>query len=154
MSKFSDILVKGNIDRTSCRTNKKDTKTLVLKIVEMETVTGTGTGFGEFSNSSNITTESKIVEMETVTVNFTGNRLRRFFQDLCNTTTEPTSVEETFKWTNDEIARLIQIIFRPILVIVGTIGNGLTIYIMRRTPLKHLSTCFYMVILAFADSSK
>ena len=91
--------------------------------------------------------------METVTVNFTGTGFGDF-SDLCNTTTEPTSVEETFKWTNAEIARLIQIIFRPILVIVGTVGNCLTIYIMRRTSLRNLSSCFYMVILALADSSK
>ena len=71
-----------------------------------------------------------------------------------NITTGPTPVEESFKWTKHEIVRLIQIIFRPILLIVGTIGNGLTIYIMRRTSLKHLSTCFYMVVLALADSSK
>ena len=71
-----------------------------------------------------------------------------------NTTTEPTSIEEPFKWTNAEIARLIQIILRPILIIVGTIGNGLTIYIMRKTSLKHLSSCFYMVILALVDLSK
>ena len=82
-----------------------------------------GTGFGEFLTSSNITTG-------------------------------PTSVEESFKWTNAEIDRLIQLIFRPILIIVGTVGNGLTIYIMRRTSLKHLSTCFYMFVLAVADSSK
>ena len=76
------------------------------------------------------------------------------FSNLSNITTESTFVEKTFKWTTAEIARLIQIIFRPILIIVGTIGNGLTIYIMRRTSLKHLSTCFYMVVLAVADSSK
>ena len=81
------------------------------------------TGFGEFINSSNITTEY-------------------------------TPFEEPFEWTNAEIARLIQIIFRPILIIVGTIGNGLTIYIMRKTALKYLSTCFYMFVLALADTSK
>ena len=43
-----------------------------------------------------------------------------------NTTTEPVSVGETFKWTDAEITRLIQIIFRP---------------------LKNLSTCFYMFVL-------
>ena len=74
-------------------------------------------GFGEFSNSSNITTEL-------------------------------TSLEGSFKWTDAEIVRLIQIIFRPILIIVGTVGNGLTIYIMRRTSLKHLSSCYYMAVLA------
>ena len=77
-----------------------------------------GSGFGDFSNSSNTTSE------------------------------------ERFKWTNTEITRLIQIIFRPILVIVGTVGNGLTIYIMRRTSLKYVSSCFYMFVLALADTSK
>ena len=77
-----------------------------------------GSGFGEFSNSSNTTSE------------------------------------ERFKSTNTKITRLIQIIFRPILVIVGTVGNGLTIYIMRRTSLKHLSTCFNMFVFALADTSK
>ena len=72
------------------------------------------------------------------------------FSNSSNPTTGLTPVEET----NGEIARLIQIIFRPILVIVGTIGNCLTIYIMRRTSLKYLSSCFYMVVLALADSSK
>ena len=91
--------------------------------------------------------------METVTVNSTGTDFGDF-SSSSNTTTEPTSFEETFIPTYAEIAWLIQIIFRPILIIVGTIGNGLTIYIMRRTSLKHLSSCFYMVVLALADSSK
>ena len=92
--------------------------------------------------------------METeVTFNCSGFGFKEFLNSS-KFTTEPTSVEESFKWTNAEIARMIQIIFRPILIIVGTIGNGLTIYIMRRTSMKHLSTCFYMVVLALADSSK
>ena len=95
----------------------------MIKMEIAVTLNYTGIGFGEFSNSS-------------------------------NTSTESTFVEDTFRWTNAEIARLIQIIFRPILVIVGTIGNCLTIYIMRRTSLRNLSSCFYMVILALADSSK
>ena len=76
------------------------------------------------------------------------------FSNSSNITTGPTSVEESFKWTKAEITRFIQILNSPILLIVGTIGNGLTIYIMRRTSLKHLSSCFYMVVLALADSSK
>ena len=92
--------------------------------------------------------------METeVTVNYSGTGFGEFINSS-NTTTEPTLGEETFKWTKTEIDRLIHIIFRPIFIIVGTIGNGLTIYIMRTTSLRHLSTCFYMVILALADSSK
>ena len=62
--------------------------------------------------------------------------------------------EVLFKWTNKEIARMIQIIVRPILIIIGTIGNGLTFYIMRRTSLKDVSSCFYMSVLALADTRK
>ena len=71
-----------------------------------------------------------------------------------NTTTESFIGEETSKWTNAEIARLIQIIFRPILIIVGTAGNCLSFYVMSRTSLKDVSSCFYMSILALADTSK
>ena len=51
-----------------------------------------------------------------------------------------------------EIVRIIDLIVKPILVLFGTIGNGLSFYIMRRTSLKSLSTCFYMAILALADT--
>ena len=83
--------------------------------------------------------------------NFSENN----FEEVSNSfefTTQ--SIGETFKWTDEEIARLMHLIFRPILIIVGTVGNGLTIYIMRRTSLKYLSTCFYMVLLALVDTSK
>ena len=91
--------------------------------------------------------------METeATFNYSGTNFGGF-SNSSNSTTEAMSLEETFKWTNAEIARLIQIIFRPILIIVGTVGNGLTI-IMRKTSLKHLSCWFYMAVLALADSSK
>ena len=77
------------------------------------------------------------------------------FEDFSNSPNFTTlSVGETFKWTDEEIARMMHLIFRPILIIVGTVGNCLTIYIMRRTSLKYLSTCFYMVLLALVDTSK
>ena len=87
------------------------------------------------------------------TFNYSGTNFGDF-SNLSNTTIELKSTRESFKWTNTEIARLIQIIFRPILIIVGTIGNVMAIYIMRRTSLKYLSSCFYMVVLALADTSK
>ena len=62
--------------------------------------------------------------------------------------------KNAFKWTNEEIARLIQIVFRPILFTLGTVGNGLTVYIMRKSTLKDVSSCFYMSILALADTGK
>ena len=61
---------------------------------------------------------------------------------------------ETSKWTSAEITRLIQVIVRPVLLIVGSAGNGLTFYIMRRTSLKNVSSCFYMAVLALADTCK
>ena len=88
-----------------------------------------------------------------VTFNYSGTGLEEFLNSS-NISTEPTSVEESFKWTKNEIVKLIQVIFRPILITVGTVGNCLTIYIMRRTSLKYLSTCFYMVVLALPDTSK
>ena len=56
--------------------------------------------------------------------------------------------------TTVEIVRIIDLTIKPILVVFGTIGNGLSFYIMRRTSLKNLSTCFYMSILALADTGE
>ena len=68
--------------------------------------------------------------------------------------TNLTTFEYTSKWTNAEVARFLHIIVRAILLSFGTLGNCSTIYIMRRSSLKHLSSCFYMFILALADTSK
>ena len=90
----------------------------------------------------------------------TGLTLNYSFTDFTslynspNSTAEVSTREEPFEWTNAEIARLIQIIVRPILIAIGTIGNCLTIYIMRSTSLKDVSSCFYMSLLALADTSK
>ena len=60
-------------------------------------------------------------------------------------------------WTaskEEEIARMLNLVIRPVLIVFGTIGNGLSFYIMRQGPLKKMSTCFYLSILALADTSK
>ena len=51
-----------------------------------------------------------------------------------------------------EIARIIQIAVRPVLIVLGTVGNCLSFYVMRRGPLKKRSYCFYMAMLALADT--
>ena len=71
-----------------------------------------------------------------------------------NSISTSTVVQEEFKWTSEEIARWIHMIFRPVYLVIGTIGNGLTFYIMRKTSLKDVSSCFYMSLLALADTSK
>ena len=68
--------------------------------------------------------------------------------------TKFSEVDNPFVWNSKEIARLINIIVRPILVVFGTIGNGLSFFIMRRSSLKNLSTCFYMSILALTDTGE
>ena len=52
---------------------------------------------------------------------------------------------------NEEIVRLIQVVGRPPIIVLGTIGNLLTFFTMQRGSLKEQSTCFYMAILALAD---
>ena len=53
-----------------------------------------------------------------------------------------------------EMTRIIHVTVRPILIVFGTIGNLLSFYVMRRGSLKNASTCFYMSILALADTGK
>ena len=53
-----------------------------------------------------------------------------------------------------EAARLLVLITFPVIFIIGTIGNVLTFIVMQRGSLKHSSTCFYMAMLAVADTSK
>ena len=91
---------------------------------------------------------SDIFEMRTE-INLNNSTV--YFSEM---TELPNDDKETPQWFNEEITRLIQIITRPILIIVGSIGNGLTFYIMRRTSLKDVSSCFYMAVLALADTCK
>ena len=80
-----------------------------------------------------------------------------YSMDISNSSVNSTSsseVDDSFVWNSKEIARLINIIVRPILVVFGTIGNGLSFFIMRRSSLKNLSTCFYTSILALTDTGK
>ena len=68
--------------------------------------------------------------------------------------TETDDSTESTTWDNREIVRIIHVIVRPTVVVFGTIGNTLSFYIMRRSSLKRLSTCFYMSILALADTGE
>ena len=49
---------------------------------------------------------------------------------------------------------MILLISYPILIVFGTLGNSLVFVVMSRGSLKHVSTCFYMSILALADTGK
>ena len=54
----------------------------------------------------------------------------------------------------DETTRMVVVISFPIIIVLGTIGNALTFIVMRRGSLKRSSTCFYMAILAPADTGE
>ena len=54
----------------------------------------------------------------------------------------------------EELARILNLVIRPVLIVFGTIGNGLSFHIMRQGSLNKMSTCFYLSILAIADTSK
>ena len=47
-----------------------------------------------------------------------------------------------------------QVYIRPVLIVGGTVGNLLTFCVMRRGSMKKVSTCFYMAILALADTGR
>ena len=51
-----------------------------------------------------------------------------------------------------EVSRLLHVAIRPFLIVLGTYGNTVSFYIMRRGSLKEVSTCFYMAMLAIADT--
>ena len=53
-----------------------------------------------------------------------------------------------------DVSRMIIITTFPVIMLFGTIGNLLTFVVMQRGSLKHSSTCFYMAILALADTGK
>ena len=53
-----------------------------------------------------------------------------------------------------EISRWINTITYPVLIILGTVGNVLTFVVMQRGSLRNVPTCFYMAILALADTGE
>ena len=84
-----------------------------------------------------------------VTENSTAGHISNWTESLPNKAQESREDSEA-----EEIARILNLVIRPILIVFGTIGNGLSFYIMRQGSLKKMSTCFYLSILALADTSK
>ena len=53
-----------------------------------------------------------------------------------------------------EVFRQVKAIGFGTLIILGTIGNGLTFVVMQRGSLRNVSTCFYMAMLAIVDTGE
>ena len=87
-------------------------------------------------NSDDIFEMKTDINLNNSTVNFAG------YFNSSEITTMPNDGKETSQWFSEEITGLIQLITRPILIIVGSIGNSLTFYIMRRYSLKNVSSFF------------
>ena len=68
-----------------------------------------------------------------------------------NITIPPDESNGTTGYTTAEITLIVSYI---IIVIFGTIGNILTFIIMQKGSMKDVSTCFYMSILALADTGE
>ena len=65
--------------------------------------------------------------------------------DNCNTTADE---------LDKETVRLMRVIASPIIILFGTLGNVLILFVMRKERLKKTSICFYMSLLAVTDTGK
>ena len=100
------------------------------------------------------------MEFSTTLTNYTTRTTEMFnntsaiFNSYNTSTTEdPLNATETpISHDNKEVVHLIHIFIGPILFTFETYGNAVSFYIIQRGSLKKLSTCFYMVILAIADT--
>ena len=76
-------------------------------------------------------------------------------QNVSSSFNESPNYKESVNLHNyEEATRLMQIYIRPVIIVGGTVGNLLTFCVMRRGSMKKVSTCFYMAILALADTDK
>ena len=74
---------------------------------------------------------------------------------MINASQYPSNTSEFEEYnTNGQISKILILSTFPAILLIGTVRNSLTFIIMQRGSLKHSSTCFYMAILALADSSK
>ena len=68
--------------------------------------------------------------------------------------TDPDNNGTVFDPYNYETVRAINIIVRPFLIGIGTIGNMMAFFVMQGGSLRKVSTCFYMSVLALVDTGK
>ena len=62
--------------------------------------------------------------------------------------------EDDWYGKEEKMAKIVILSTFPVIFVIGTIGNLLTFIVMQRGSLKHLSTCFYMAMLAVADTCR
>ena len=83
------------------------------------------------------------------------NKYTSTIDEMLNGSEYLTNISEMEEYhTNRQISKILILSTFPFILLTGTVGNSLTFIIMQRGSLKYSSTCFYMAILALADSSK
>ena len=73
------------------------------------------------------------------------------FSPILTNNSPPNSYAEA-EMNNLDLERQIALSVYPVVIILGTIWNLLTFIIMQKGSLKKVSTCFYMSMLALADT--
>ena len=101
----------------------------------------------------------KLIESEILTTsmdNITMDAALNFTTDdyLSTTLQAANEVQNRDRTLYPEAARYLNIIVRPILLVMGTFGNCISFYIMVRGSLRTIPTCFYLALLSVADTGE
>ncbi len=70
-----------------------------------------------------------------------------------NTTPECPIDEAAKAYTMYQVGMYIQLVYTPIVVIIGLVGNSLSFVIMNKKSNRQISCCFYLCVLAVSDTS-
>ena len=97
--------------------------------------------------------EEASTEMTMASTAFTAD-----FEVFTNNSFEQSENQSSVAAGNEDnevnLQRMIAVWVYPIIVLLGTFWNVLTFIVMQKGSLKRVSTCFYMSILAVADTGK
>ena len=75
-------------------------------------------------------------------------------EEIANITVNLSAHDEEGHYKRVQASKTVVLATFPVILFVGTIGNLLSFIVMQRGSLKKSSTCFYMAMLAVADSCK
>ena len=98
------------------------------------------------------TNETEILAASTVFTDVIDTVANSSFRQSGNKSNPDLSDE--YSITELNIEKMIAVSVYPVIILLGTFCNVLTFIVMQRGSLKKISTCFYMSILALADTGK
>lgn len=83
--------------------------------------------------------------------------LSKLFDDVPHDDESFTNETEESPWRTDQHLNVLYIIYAvgyTVIIVFGTIGNILVFIVMGKGSMRDVSTCFYMRMLALADTGK